>query len=290
MLLNNITTILDKPKHEQVAWRRSQELQKLTGSKIQAVSFVWNAMCESNSALSADERKKLKHALVEERKAWLADLVEGAPKTLTRTIWENDIGDWVADETAKKMPDLVVKSVHKSGSIVHTPTDWALLRSCPAPLLLTSKRRGKKGGNIVASLDLRHTDTKHRHLNCRVLEAAHSFADLYEAQVHVVFAVEISQVLRDLDIVSETLTKKKIVEKVTPELERLLQPYDIPKTRVHMPVGKVGKVVTQNARKLKADLLVVGSYAHRAKQLIGLGNSAERILTRANCDVLAVHP
>ena len=77
---------------------------------------------------------------------------------------------------------------------------------------------------------------------------------------------------------------------MTPELERLLKPYHIPKSRVHMPVGKVGKVVAQTARKLKADVLVVGSFTHRAKQLAGLGNSAERIVTKAVCDVLAVHP
>ena len=110
MDFNNITTILDKPKHDQVAWQRSLELQKLSGAKLQAVAFVWNAMCESNSALNADERKQLKHGLVEQRKNWLAKLVAATPQVRTRTIWEHDIADWVADETQKKQPDLVVKT------------------------------------------------------------------------------------------------------------------------------------------------------------------------------------
>jgi len=290
MDLNNITTILDKPKHDQIAWRRTLQLQKLSGAKVQAISFEWNAMCERSSALDRGERKQLRHGLVEKRKAWLSELVGDADNVRGRAIWSHDIADWIADEGAKKCPDLVVKTLHKSGSILHTPTDWTLLNTCPAPLLLTTKRRGKKGGNVVASVDLRHTDTKHRHLNCRVLEAAHRMAELYDAKVHVVFAVEISQVLRDLDIVRERVSKKKIVAKVTPELERLLRPYAIPKARIHMPVGKVGQVVTQTARNLKADVLVVGSYAHRARQAAGLGNSAQRIMTKAVCDVLAVHP
>ena len=115
-------------------------------------------------------------------------------------------------------------------------------------------------------------------------------AKLYDAKVHVVFAVEISNVLRDLDILNETVSKQKIVERVTPELNRLLKPYDIPKSRIHMPVGKVGQVVAQTARKHKADLLVLGSFSHRVKQTVGIGNSAERILTKAVTDVLAVHP
>jgi len=290
MDLNNITVILDKPKHDQVAWRRALELQALSGARMEAVSFLWNAMCEHTSALSAADRKKLRHGLVEERKQWLTDLVGEQKGVKARTIWSHDIAGWVTDEVARKAPDLVIKTVHKSGSLVHTPTDWELLNSCPVPVLLTAKRRGKASGNIVASLDLRHADTKHRHLNCRVLEAAHRMAELQGAKVHVVFAVEVSRVLRDLDIVKETVSKQKIVEKVTPELERLLKPYAIPKNRVHMPVGKAGQVLAQVARKLKADQLVIGSYSHRAKHALGLGNTAERIVTKAVCDVLAVHP
>ena len=290
MDLNNITTILDKPKHDQVAWRRALELQERSGARMQAVSFIWNAMCEHSSALSAADRKKLRHELIEERKAWLTELVDDRRGVRARTIWSNDIAGWIADEVAKKAPDLVIKTVHKSGSLVHTPTDWELLRTCAAPVLLTSARRGKPSGNIVASLDLRSVDAKHRHLNCRVLEAAHSLAAVQDAKVHVIFAVEISQVLRDLDIVKESVSKQKVVEKITPELERLLKPYAIPKNRVHMPVGKAGRVVAQVSRKLKADQLVIGTYAHRAKHALGLGNTAERIVTKAVCDVLAVHP
>ena len=289
MDFNNITTILDKPKHDQVAWRRALELQAASGAKSEVVSFLWNAMCEDRHALDAGQRNTLRHNLIEERKAWLGELV-GDHKVKARTIWSHDIGEWVADQTAKKAPDLVIKTVHKSGSLFHTPTDWTLLNTCPVPVLLAAKRRGKPSGNIVASIDLRSTDTKHRHLNCKVLEAAHRLAELSNAKVHVVFAVEISRVLLDLDIVQERVSKKKVVQKITPELERLLKPYHIPKSRIHMPVGKVGKVVSQTCRKVKADTLVVGSYSHRAKALVGLGSTAERILTKSVCDVLAVHP
>ncbi len=284
-----ILTILDKPKHEQLAWRRTLELKGLTNARVDAVSFCWNAMCENQAVLDAPARKKLRHTLVEERKEWLGGVVGDEGKVRQRVVWEHDIGDWVTDEVAERPVDLIVKTVNKTKSLMHTPTDWTLLETCQAPLLFTSGKK-RRSGKIAAAIDLRHNDTKHRHLNCKVLDAAHVFAKLHEAEVHVVFAVEISQVLRDLDVLNETVSKKKIVERVTPELNRLLKPYDIPKSRIHLPVGKVGKVVAQTARKLKADLLVLGSYSHRVKQKVGVGNSAERILTKAVTDVLAVHP
>ncbi len=289
MDINTIMTVLDKPKHEQVAWRRSLALQKATGAKLDVISFNWNAMCENSSALSVDDRRQLRHGIIEERKAWLADLVADQ-KVRSRTIWTHDLAQWVIEEATKKKPDLVVKTVHKTGSLVHTPIDWQLLQDCPAPVLLTCKRRKHTGGVVLAAIDPRATDTKHRHLNCNVLEAAHRFAELHDAKVHVVFAVEVSKVLLDLDIIGERSSKKKVLEKIAPELKRLLQPYDIPKSRIHMPVGKAGAVVAQTARKLKANTLVVGTYAQRARRLVGLGNTAQRIVTKSVCDVLAVHP
>ena len=289
MDIQKIVTVLDKPKHDQVAWRRTLELQKVTGAKAEVVSFAWNAMCESSSGLSADERRQLRHSLVEERKAWLKELVADKP-VRSREIWTHDIARWVIEEVEKKKPDLVVKTVHKSGSLVHTPIDWQLLQDCPAPVLLTTKRRRLSKRVVLAAIDPRATDTKHRHLNCNVLEAAHRYAALYDATVHVVFAVEVSKVLLDLNIIGERASKKKVIDKITPELNRLLAPYNIPKSRIHMPVGKAGAVVAQTARELKVDTLVVGTYAQRARRVVGLGNTAQRIVTKSVCDVLAVHP
>ncbi|XOV83364.1 MAG: universal stress protein [bacterium] len=289
MDIQKIITVLDKPKHDQVAWRRTLALQKASGAAAEVVSFAWNVMCESSSGLSADERRQLRHSLVQARKTWLQDLVAGH-EVRSRVIWTQDIARWVIEEAAKQQPDLVVKTVHKSGSVVHTPIDWQLLQDCPAPVLLTTKGRKRTNGVVLASIDPRATDTRHRHLNCNVLEAAHRFAALHNAEVHVVFAVELSKVLLDLDVVDERASKKKVVDKVTPELNRLLAPYKMPRARIHMPVGKAGAVVAQTARQLKADTLVVGTYAQRARRAVGLGNTAQRIVTRSVCDVLAVHP
>ena len=278
---SHILTILDKPKHPQSAWRRALELQKRSGAHVDAVAFCWNAMTENQAVLSAKERRKLLHALVAERKAWVHEMLGDRSNVSERTIWSNDIAGWVADTIVEEgAPDLVIKTVHKSGSLVHTPTDWQMLRTCPAPLLLTQSRRKKPSGNVLAALDLRHNDQLHRHLNCKVLDAAHELARVTDAKVHVVFAVEISQVLRDLDIVTESVSKAKVVQRVSGELQRLLRPYEVPKARIHMPVGKVGRVVAQVGRKVQADTLVVGSHAHRVKNMVGLGGSAERILTR----------
>ncbi len=294
MRLDSALTILDKPKHKQVAFERARSLQELNGTHLDLVSFCWQSMVESSDFFDTHQRRTLRQEILLERKQWQRDLVLDGGLAFNdvsiHTIWTDDIAAWVRKQLEKKHCDIVIKSVHKTKTISHTPLDWELLNTSPVPVLLTSTQKRKTARRVVAAIDLRHTDRTHQRLNRKVLAAADRFARCYDAELHCVSAIEISNVLRDLDIIDERSTKKRMLEKSQDTLNDLLKPYDVKKKQRHFPVGKVGQAVTQTARELKADLLVVGSCAHRVKQLVGVGNSAERILARATCDVLAVHP
>lgn len=235
-------------------------------------------------------RKELLRARSADAQAMLEAAGEPGSSSNLHTVWSDDIAGWVAQELTAKPVDLVVKTVHKSKTLLHTPLDWELLRSCPAPVLLTTSRRKKRSGKILAAIDLNHDDAKHRRLNLRVLNAARLFAGFMDAEIHVVAVTTMSPVLHDLDIIDEYALEKRVKKKTKLRLSALLSPYEIPQKHVHQPVGNVGSEVASCAHKLKADLLVVGTSVHRVKQAVGLGNSAERILQKAPCDLLAVHP
>lgn len=292
--LDSILVILDKPKHAQTALVRAQSLAEATKAHLHLVSFAWLAMAEEKDVFDAHQRRAMKKAVLDERKVWLRQQVLDhkltAADVSTEVVWTNDIAGWVQGRVADGKTHLVIKSVHHSKTLMHTPLDWDLLRRCDAPLLLVSTKRKRKSGNVLATLDLRNADRKHQVMNLRVLDAAERFAEMGGGKMHCVSAVEYSVVLRDLDIIDVRKKHKEAKQRSAHLLEALLEPYDIPKARVHMPAGKVGQMVNSIARKIDADLLVVGSSAHRRLGEILIGSSAEKILSRANCDVLAVHP
>jgi len=292
--LDSILVILDKPKHAQTALARAKGLAQAAKAHLHLVSFAWLAMAEEKDVFDAHQRRTMKKAVMDERKAWLRQQVRDnklmAADVTTEVVWTDDIAGWVQDRVADGQTHLVVKSVHHSKTLMHTPLDWDLLRRCSAPLLLASTKRRRKSGNVLATLDLRASDRKHQVMNLRVLDAAERFAGLSGGKMHCVSAVEYSVVLRDLDIIDVRKKHKQAKERSAHLLEALLEPYDLPKTRVHMPAGKVGQMVNSVARKIDAELLVVGSSAHRRLGEVLIGGSAEKILSRANCDVLAVHP
>ena len=294
MKLASILTIMDKPEDRQVAIAHAATLQERSGANVDLITFRYNQLYDHAHVFSDKERRKLKNEVVRAADSWRQSLLDKSDLdpalTRGRTIWSKDIAGWVAEDLAKHPADLVVKTMRPSTEYLHKPTDWHLLRTCPSPVMMLSPRRYSPSGQVIAALDFSKSTAKLRRLNNSVLRAATRMAELGGGRVHCVCALEISQVLRDLDIVDKKVSKSSMLAKMMPDVERTLAPFGIPRSRIDFPVAKVGDAIRSHAHKLNADLVVVGSTIHRVRQRLGLGSTAERILAKARRDVLVVHP
>lgn len=292
--IDRTLVILDKPKHAQVALARALTLQRLAATHLHLASFVHHPMVDQTQTFETHQRNQIKKSIIKERTEWLRGQVLDAGaafEDLTlEVVWTKALAKWVSDRAQRDQFDLVIKTVHRTQSLIHTPADWTLLRDCPAPLLLVSGRKWAKKPAVLATLDLNRTDGAHERLNRKVLAAANQIATNYGGAVHCVYAIEVSRVLSDLDIINPRTAAKKEKARIAQHLQSLIEPYGIPMSRVHLPTGKVGQCVNGIARKVKADLLVMGTTARRGVKGFVIGNSAERVLTKAPCDVLALKP
>jgi universal stress protein E len=291
----HILVIMDKPKHPQHAFERALTMQARNGAHLDLKAFVYHPMVDQAATFDTHQRRKLKAAMLRERTEWLRGQVLDAGAAFDdvsiEAVWSKDLAGCVAQAAASLGYDLVVKSVHSSRrTLAHTPTDWALLRDCRAPVLLVTGRSWARKPVVLATLDLQRGDSAHLRLNKRVLEAAQRLATTYGGTVHCVHAIEISRVLADLDIIPASRVTRRVREAVAEPLRELLAPYRVPAARVHMPTGKVGQVVSGVARKINADLVVMGTTARHGLQALAIGNSAERVLAKVPCDVLALKP
>lgn len=294
MKLDRILVIVDKPKHRQVAIERAAELARLSGAHLDLVAFVHSPIYGQSDSYDRDERQTIRKALMNERQAFLAGLVEAHDitdlKHRTRVVWTVEIGEWVAANAPSMNADLVIKSAHRSRTIIHTPTDWQLLRTCPVPLLLAVARKFPARARILATLDLRRDDAAHKRLNSRVMTAAASMAKLFGAETHCCFVIEQSDILVDLDVIDGDSHQRRIEAKARPLMQALAAPHQVAEGNQHMPTGKVGQAVNSVADRIKAKLIVLGTTARRGVKGMVLGNSAEKVLARVQCDVLALRP
>lgn len=293
MKTGRILTIVDKPKHPQTALARTARLLHVNGGSAHLAAFCWSEALAARGLVTGVESRQHRSAMLDERQAWLESEVaryrelQGAQ---TSVAWTDDIPEAVAGLLAKSPADLIVKTLHQSRTMLHTPLDWDLLRRAAVPVLLVAPRRRRQSGVIVVAIDPYSDDRAHKRLNRRVMDAATSMAELDGSTIHVVAALSLNPVLTDLDVIDRRTAQRRLQERVELQLTELLKVYDIPKSRLHTPASKVGQAVDQVVRTLHADMAVVGICAHPVKQALGIGNSAEKIVARLQCDVLAVNP
>ena len=290
MQINQLLTILDKPGDRPIALQRAMEVGALTGADLRFAAFTWHSVSELSQIFSTSEREDIEQAFVASRESearcTLADAgMDGAD---LQTIWCRDIAQWLAAELERAPADLVVKGVRASHMPWHTPLDWALLRQCPAPLLLTRDAAPWRRGRLLAAVDLMAEDAEHRARNHQVLTAARRLAALQNGTVQMVSVIPMSKVIHDLEIIDEHAMAGRVREQTASYLESLCAEFDIPPQDVHRPVGKVGPMVAAVARRQNADLVVIGRGPHALRRAVGLAGTPEQIARHASGDLLAI--
>jgi universal stress protein E len=289
-----ILVVIDKPKHEPTALERGLALQAKTHAHLHLAAFAYHPMYDQQDVFDVHQRRAMRKEIVRQRTEWLRDQVrdaQGLFKNLAlEVVWAKDIAEWVTNRVTEYGDDLVVKSIHQSQTLLHTPLDWQLLRLCPAPVLLCTSSPWRRKPRVLAALDLRVDDRAHETLNRKVLEAAHAFVELHGGELHCVYSVDVPKVLSELNIPDPRGFQQESTVQARARLAELAAPYRVPAERLHVPMGKVGHAVNRLSTRLKADLLVMGTTARRGLTATVIGNSAERVLTRARCDVLALKP
>ena len=293
--LENILVVVDKPKHEQIALQRALALQRQTGARLHLKAFAWDPNYDQRETYDAAQRRSIKRNEVDKRRGWLrATFAEagGDPRQATQqVVWSKDIAAWITSSLASKPMDVVLKYAHRSQSLTHTPTDWNLIRDCPTPVLLCIRKRAPRRPKILVALDLHSQNRAHERLNRNALAYADAIRQAHPgAEIFCVYALPVSPVLTDLDMINPRNARTKARAQTREFLDHLLEPYGIPNSHVYLPIGKVGHAVNSVAVKLKADLLVMGTTSRKGLRGFLLGNSAERVLTKARCDVLAIKP
>lgn len=289
--IRTILVVLDRPGDEQLALERSKALAQATGAHLHLASFCWVGLAENEQVFDTHQRLALQKGALNERRRWLDGLVLDAGLTAanisTEVIWTKDIADWVAERAKAGKADLVLKSVHRgSETLLHTPLDWQILRTCQVPVWLAT---GSPAGGVLASVDLEHGDEKHQLMNQRVLAAARDFAGLLETRAHGVHVVETTGFPDSLEGFDVTVLAADAELRSRELLEAMVGPYGIEPANVHLAVGHIGPALAAVAEDVGAGLLVVGTGARGRVGTFLLGNSAELILASAPCDVLAVH-
>ena len=271
---------------------RGLELALKLGVAVEVVAFAYAAL--DRLGIGKNEQAGVRKRLLDERRRIVQKRIDeyrgSGQKVDLTVVWEKDIHKWINKACASDKYLAVIKTGRRTDSLVHTSTDWQLLRECPAPVLIVAARKWHRTRPVLVTLDLGTTVAVKRKLNHKVLQSAQQLADALGVELEIITAVEIPTLLSDLDLVDPIAYTRKVRESMTPHIRELAEKHDLPEKSFHCKRGPVEKVITSRAAKVRAQIVVMGTVARKGVKARLLGNTAEKVLRHMKTDVLAIKP
>jgi universal stress protein E len=284
-LYKKLFVVIDPTREDQPALERAAAVAQKSKGRVTAFSAVYKPIEEM---LDASSRKSGKHA---ELKAWDTKVKLMTEPYRAKGLRVKQDMYWTADWYAavsraalRADADLVIKSTFRHGKLqrlLHSTSDFTIMRHSPAPVLLVRERKSFSGKVILAALDLESKDEGHMGLNNAVMKHAHEMSEFTGLPLHVVSAVS-----RKPDF-SHLLAGEE--EHPGGVEATLAHAFGVETSRFHIVRGEARKMIPERANTLKADIVVLGVSARSGVQGVLVGTTAQKILDKLDCDVLAVN-
>ncbi|GMG87699.1 universal stress protein [Biformimicrobium ophioploci] len=288
--MKKVLVILDKPKHEQIALQRALDFAGKNNVQLHLMSFVYEPMVSAPHMydVSTDLIAEMKQG----REHWmesLRDKYQLPDNTETEAIWYFDIAGWALEHMATHSYDLVIKTAQKQyGKGGFGSIDWRLIEHAPVPVWLAVNTPWIKREKVVAALDPALDNELHQQLNGRVLAAGGDFASRLDSQLEVAACLPFSGILEELGIAPKPEDHAEKMRAMEPVIQGLLDKAGVESSQMHLLAGKPAREINRVVDRNKAKLMIVGRGVREGAGRLLLGNTAERILGRANTDVLVV--
>jgi nucleotide-binding universal stress UspA family protein len=181
--------------------------------------------------------------------------------------------------------DLAMLTAEEESAAVRlTGLAMHLFRVCPCPVWAVRPTHAGPYRRVLAAVDPSAPEPEGRGLNEEILELALSLGELEGARVDVLHAWEGERAGADL--------REQVGALASEAFEKALAPYGtgFPKENVHLVEGAPACVIPDFVETNGVDLLVMGTLVRTGVAGFLIGNTAEKVLGRVDCSVLALKP
>lgn len=294
---------IEFPGHrQQPALQRAAQLAQRTGARLTLFHAAFSQFSAGPQFYGSAVEKSVKKTLAERRailQKLAAPLRRKGLKVTVKVAWDYPAYEAIVREAQRSKPDLVVAESHRrtfGARLFLTNTDWQLIRLCPVPLLFVKKQAAYGKTRVLAAVDPLHLGAKPAQLDQRILRLAQALTSALDGQLDVVHA-HMPLYSYTPSIYGEAFTaavdpklEQKYRRNAQRALERVAARLELPPGQLHLQTGEASSVLPSMARKLHADVLVMGAVSRSGLDRLFIGSTAERCLDRLPCDVLVVKP
>jgi len=161
------------------------------------------------------------------------------------------------------------------------------------PVLLVRRSGPYRHPNILAAVDPCHAHAKPGELDADILKLAQQLTQALKGKLHAVHAyspiVMGSAAVSVNDAVAARLDGIASAD-ARSEFERLLAESPIPQQQRHLVGDFPAKAINAVARRVRAQIVVMGALSRSGLERLIIGNTAEKLMAELPCDILVVKP
>jgi universal stress protein E len=295
-----ILAVIEPDDEQQKSIRRSVEIANITGASVTAFLSIYDFSYEMTTMLSMDERETMRQAVIDDRTEWLDDLIEKqiSDKTISidiKVVWHNRPYESIIYEVIDNIYDLIVKGTKQHDSlksVIFTPTDWHIMRKAPVPVLLVKEHDWPQNGQILAAVNLGVDVEEHKSLNENITQNAKYFAKLLHSKVHLVnsYPGTPENIVIEIPEFDPTIYNDSVKAHHQIEMQSHSTRHHVEASQCHVCEGLPEDVIPQMAKEMDAELVVIGTVGRQGISAALIGNTAEHVIDKLDCDVLALKP
>jgi universal stress protein E len=258
--------VIDPTRVDQWALRKAVSIAKGRDD-----AKVYALLC-AHTETECDDPVELRAVELRRQKIWLDEIIasinEAGVDVEGIVEWNEDWCEAICNAARDNQIDLVIKRASGRPNSL-TSSDRQLIRSLKSALLLVKHDPSRDLKKVLVAVDFNASDESHVALNDSIIDLGgriRGFSDTME--LHSISAYPASD---------------KFVH--PPDVASKLK---IDRSQAHVLHGRAGDVIPGLANKIGADLVIVGNVGRRGLSGITIGNTAEKILTDIQSDVLVL--
>lgn len=182
--------------------------------------------------------------------------------------WSSDWYGSIVSEARKHNAELIMLPMVNRPSgheRIFNESIWRLLRTAESPVLVVQPDSPEERKVILVAVNFQSHKPEYQRLNELILSRGRWLALRYNADLQIVNAYKDSLHY--------------------PDRSELANKTEVDTAKIHVKAGDPDEVIAAVAKKIGADLVVLGT---RSRSNRWRGNTSEKIITKVDCDILAI--
>jgi len=290
-------------EHQSPGFRKAVELAREQSSLL-SVLLIHPDIPKEHESLKKKFRNYLNHDIESSMSAVMKDMgiEENSIHTSILVLEANQIPPAITiiRHVLKKDHDLVVKDAEPvEGGRGFKGMDMTLLRKCPCPVLLSRNAPDTAAtSRYTVAIDPESREKREKDLSLSLLRLADSLAGNKGAEIDIVscWEYELEKIMQYKAWIS--ISQKEIDNSVEEyrkthlsELEKLILEAAIStRHHIHHMKGRPEDIIPEFTVQRETKLLLMGTVARTGIPGFLIGNTAENILEKTACSLLALKP